>query len=109
LGAEYGLQLQESNNTKNVTKQSSSNNNSIHVIKCQTPNINASSKEEAAGAQQHQQQLDKFNKTEDELHPKQPSQQRQFLKATFEINLLINGSPTQVACRRTLTRAMAVV
>jgi len=76
LGAEYGLQLQESNNTKNVTKQSSSNNNSIHVIKCQTPNINASSKEEAAGAQQHQQQLDKFNKTEDELHPKQPSQQR---------------------------------
>jgi len=33
----------------------------------------------------------------------------EFLKATFEINLLINGSPTQVACRRTLTRAMAVV
>uniref|UniRef100_A0A6P4EE16 La-related protein CG11505 isoform X1 n=2 Tax=Drosophila rhopaloa TaxID=1041015 RepID=A0A6P4EE16_DRORH len=78
LGAEYALQLQEGNNTKNVTKQSSSNNNSIHVIKCLTPNINASGKEEAAGAQQqHQQQLlDKSNKTEDELHPKQPSQQR---------------------------------
>ncbi|KAH8379981.1 hypothetical protein KR009_008302, partial [Drosophila setifemur] len=71
------VELQEGNHTKNVTKQSSSNNSSIHVIKCQTPNINASSKEEAvaggvaAGTGAPGSQLEKSNKTEDEVHPKQ--------------------------------------
>lgn len=87
------------NNTKNFTKQSSSNN-PIHVIKCVTPNINASNKLSnnnnnnnnvttttiaggaaaaagdassavggGGGAAATAQQLDKSNKTEDEMHP----------------------------------------